>query len=216
MKTLIFVTLLTLSITVFAKNDDFITVVVQGLSGKTYTKKQMPAIPDGYQLKTMYPHELGTFMLLPNDWHYKVYPETEKQPYATNIISKENLDTEESYKTGLKITLFTKLMEEHGVSGENYASAQVGLYKKLAKRTIREGFDGAGLYICEAELPLVENSKEIYHIVATYRWVNEEPNVLIISTFGAPIEEWKTAKKHFDTMMEYENKTTKMTDKNQQ
>ncbi len=177
-----------------------------GVNGKEITSKTskerrmgLKPIP-GYVVQELAP--LGGEILMPETWHYR--GGMTKNGFMF-ILSKEKND-DGSYETGFRIQGITSVRERSGLIPSKACIRAREKFEKAATRVVRKcAEEMVGLFekIC---LETIQNNskspKDSFHVAYSFFW-NDELDMMIITTFGAPASTWLEARKIYHVMEKF-------------
>jgi hypothetical protein len=139
-------------------------------------------------------------IFMPKGWFYRNHGTPSGWMWT---LSKEDSDAG-AYRTGLRIQIFLGLSQNNAPSGEALAASilqQLGAEAKSVISSCKPQPFGAFTRQCLETLETSNAEPGVtFHIQYSAFWT---PSMLVITTFGAPAEEWNALKPTAETMMAF-------------
>jgi hypothetical protein len=160
-------------------------------------------VPDGYTLQILEP--TGGKIARPNGWFYE--ESNTPSGYLWTISREEPRDG--WYEVGLRIQLLAKLQAIGKISPEAFIENFVAGKKTASARvvsecaTTKQGMFQRRCLETEEVLPDKGGGTKRYHIQYSLFWANGA-DLAVVTTFGAPPEEWAGVRRFAETMAAFE------------
>lgn len=165
--------------------------VVWGTAGVTpLLKPPAPALPDGYELASLYPMKIQ--VPKPVDWLQDGHPTTTGWEWS---FARRGGVTDSGYDAGMRLQLASELKARGGPWPRERARQIVEARKKVAASVLRQcpfDVDGDRVQTCLEVLERNGKGKNArqFHVLYTLTW-SDAGDYLLLSTFGAPAAEWE-------------------------
>lgn len=170
---------------------------VAGCVGTNAPEPVMPAPPPGYSWQNLKQHK--AYVLMPDSWHFKKHGSKKRCIYT---FSKEDIDAEGSFETGLTYTVWLKLgtKPQGRVKPSGFARALLGqtnqVYKFEKCDIAQQGPFQAFRYQYVDTRPGLKPIR-IYNLLMA----NDRTGTLHMFVFEAPTAEWDAAWKTGESIM---------------
>jgi hypothetical protein len=163
--------------------------------------ESLPVIPEGFEKQTLdvtYGH-----IAKPKDWFYTWFT---TQNGIVWTISKENLSKQGSYLTGMRIQFVFAVSKQLKKTPQEFAEGFID-QKKKASTVLNEcqpkTMEDFTRSCIETKEKIVTAKGEMeFHTLYSVLW-SKAKDYFVITTFGAPVEDWEKVKPIVDVMADF-------------
>jgi hypothetical protein len=150
---------------------------------------QLPPPPANYEWKVL--DEINAAFLVPQKWYFIKESKGDQIAY---FFTKENIETQGSFKTGLSLNVIKDVDDKIGLSAPAYAKNFI--YELIiATDTIStwvNQISSLHQYGCQSHIVVEDSISIVVHNLAIG---NKTTNTLYLLTFESPEAEWEKARK---------------------
>lgn len=166
-------------------------LIATGTSETNAGSPKLPAAPTGFQW--IWSPEMGGGFLCPDGWHAK---KEKKADTEALFITKENIDTEGKFTTGLTVNVISRIRRKTGLPPSRYMP-----------RLLAENAQGKKVLL---ELPPKKSGRITGHVLRLQDDVlvvhhsllaDDQTDKLYVVSFESPVGEWESNKKYWEPML---------------
>lgn len=158
-----------------------------------------PFVPPGYEMRSL--KATGGSVMAPSDWHFSGGVTNTGFQY---IISRER-NEDGSYETGFRLVGFVKL-RSYNLTPIEAKDQILNSFRESAKRILKEcSNESAGFFTRDCLEVIQENATDPetnFRVIHSFLW-NEDADMLVVTTFGAPEGEWESVQEVCEIMSEF-------------
>lgn len=154
--------------------------------------------PEGYEVRNL--GSKGGQIIIPKGWFYRTGQTPNGPAYS---ISKENSDR---YETGMRIQVVARIKATAGLTPREAVEMNIARKKRLEQLVDECPPAKSGMFwrICLETIsaPNQATPTKKFHLKYSFWW-NDDADMMLASTFGAPEEDWPEAQKIYAVIKDF-------------